>query len=259
MNNQLPSLRTEWLGRRFIRFDELGSTNEYLKEHAPGLPHGAAVTATRQTAGKGRLGRGWSGSDDNGLALSLLLRGLDTRDLPRLPLLAGLGAVYALESITETKFALKWSNDVLVGGKKLCGILCESRIASDGIYAVAGFGVNLTQEQKDFESLGLVYATSLQLATGIIVPGLRLAAEICNQFERVFENYRENGFDMIKESYKKRCVTLGKQVRVITGNGEQTGIALDIAEDGALICDIGGEIVHVRAGEASVRGIYGYA
>lgn len=259
MSRELPGLKTVRLGRRLLYFDELASTNAYLKENAAVLPHGAAVIAQSQIKGRGRPGKSWSDPAGAGLALSLLLHGQNTSDISRLPLLAGLGVVFSLEAITGESFSLKWSNDVLYCGKKLCGILCESKIAAQGTSAVVGIGVNLAQTQPDFDHLGLVYATSLQLATGKIVPNLPLAGEICNQFEQILEDFEENGFNRLKETYKSRCITLGKQVRVITGKTEQTGLACDIADDGALICEIGGKLVPIYAGETSVRGLYGYA
>lgn len=251
------ALKTAWLGKSFECFDELASTNTYLREHAAELPHGAAVVAKRQTGGRGRLGRSWQGGDDS-LALSVLLHGQGIDGLTLLPFAAGVAVASALEELTGVGFSLKWSNDVLFEDRKICGILCESRISSGGAFAVIGMGVNFAQSREILDGLDLVYATSLQLATGKNFGILPVAYEICNKLEPVLEKLQENGFDAIRETYKKYCSTLGREVRVITGGAEQTGTAVDIAGDGGLVLETGGGLVTIRAGEASVRGLYGY-
>lgn len=253
----MDGLATKWLGREFEYLGEVTSTDDYLKEHAGELENGAAVVAERQTRGKGRTGREWQGGD--GLAMSFLLHNPRIADLTCLPLVAGMAVIRALERAAGSGFGLKWSNDVLFGDKKICGILCESRISSHSAFAVAGIGVNLSQTREEFDALGLVYATSLELATGARIEKTRFAAMILNEFEPLYEKFAQSGFSAIRENYKSYCVTLGKRVRVITKAGEREGEALDIAEDGSLVCEIGGKLVHVRAGEASVRGLYGYA
>lgn len=250
-------LKTAWLGQSFEHFDELGSTNTYLKENARRLPHGAAISAERQVAGKGRLGRSWQ-HDSASLAMSFLLHGQNPNDMPLLPLVSGVAVMKALEVLSEEKFGLKWSNDVLYNGKKICGILCESRISGTDAFAIVGIGVNIAQSREDFDRLGLVYATSLKLATGKFFEILPVAYEILNQFEPVYENFKKNGFSAIMSEYKENCVTLGKEICVTINGSEFFGVAKNIAEDGGLICESGGEKVIIRAGEARVRGLYGY-
>lgn len=250
-------LDTVWLGRKLECFDELDSTNLYLKEHADRLQHGAAVIAKRQTQGRGRLGRSWAQGGGN-LALSVLLHNVDAKKLSTLPLVAGVAVASALEKLCGIKPALKWSNDVLCDNRKLCGILCESRLSGGKAFAVVGVGVNLSGSREDFGLLDLVYATSLKLATGKSFEIFEVAAKICNELEPVLENFEKNGFGGIREKYKRYCVTLGREVRVVRDGGERHGKAVDIGMDGSLICEIGGETVSIHAGEASVRGLYGY-
>lgn len=249
---------TEWLGKSLEIFDELGSTNTYLKEHADKFPHGAAVIAKRQIQGRGRLGREWQQSGGENLALSVLLHNVDPKILPVLPLIAGVAVTSALNKLCGISTVLKWSNDVLLEGRKLCGILCESRIAEKS-FAVIGIGVNLSGGAEDFERLGLVYATSLKLATDKNYGIFEVAAKICRELEPILENFAKNGFDDIREEYKRRCVTLGREVCVDCNGKKRNGKALDIGADGSLICELDGERVSIHAGEASVRGLYGYA
>lgn len=255
MNN----LRTNQLGRYFLPLDEVDSTNTYCKNHADELPHGAVVTALRQTAGKGRLGRQWADVPDAGLAMSILLHDVPPQKISLFPLLTGLAVSEGLEQLTGLHCPIKWSNDVLIGEKKLCGILCESRLTGTSGFAVIGIGVNLAQSAEDFAQHALVYASSLLLATGRRFSREEVMVSILNRLEPVLITYTAEGFsgDLL-ERYKQRCITLGRNVRIIREGKEQTGLATDIDPDGALVCIINGKKIRVLAGEASVRGLYGY-
>lgn len=256
---ELPGLSTRVLGRDWRHFDSLPTTNDYLKDNADRLPHGAAVTAGRQTAGKGRLGRRWESAAGCGLALSALLHGWPPADMALLPLLAGLAVSEAVDDLCGVRSGVKWSNDVLLGDRKLCGILCESRLSSAAGFAVVGIGVNLLHTQADFTRLGLVYATSLFLATDKLYGPDAVAAAILNHLEPVLDQFRTDGFEPLRTRYRERCVTLGRPVRVTLDGAAYTGDALDIAADGALLCRLDGLGERpVHAGETSVRGIYGY-
>jgi len=259
---ELAGLETLRLGRGLVLLEEVDSTNSYLKDNAEHLPHGAVVLAERQVRGKGRLGRSWSHQAGQSLAFSLLLKeGVRAEYLPGLPFLAGLGVCRGLGALSGADFAIKWSNDVLHGEKKICGVLCESRMAygQKNPFAVIGMGVNLTQSREELDRLDLVYAQSLILVTGIKYTAAQTAAAILNELEPLWDRFREHGFPAIREEYRSVCVTLGRQVRIMRGCGETEALARDIARDGSLICTLpGGETVHVNAGEASVRGLYGY-
>lgn len=251
-------LRTRILGRHWEHFDALGSTNDYLKERADSLPDGAAVTAALQTEGKGRLGRRWTSGRGAGLALSLLLRDWPVADLQPLPLVVGVAVAQGLEDVGAAECQVKWSNDVLLGGQKICGILCESKIQGSWSAAILGIGVNLTQTREELDHHDLVYATSLHLATGIEVGREETAVALVNRLEPLLARYRAEGFAGIREEYRARCATLHKPVRVIWRERERLGYALDIGPDGALRCDFDGEQADVYAGEVSVRGLGGY-
>jgi len=262
MQNTLPRLNTLRLGRSFVFLDEVDSTNNYCKEHAVSLPHGTAVMAAHQYAGKGRVGRAWQHDKEAALAFSLLLNeGVRLEDMPRLPLLAGVAVCLGLQDLCGKAFTLKWSNDVLYGSEKICGILCESRItpSAPNPFAVVGMGVNLTQQREDFARLDLVYATSLYIATGKKYAAGEAATAILNAMEPLWDRFCATGFSAILDQYKSLCVTLGREVRVLRGNRETLAVAEDIGPDGSLICKLpdGGRFP-VNAGEASVRGLLGY-
>jgi len=259
----LPGLTTRCLGRSFVHLDEVDSTNNYCKDNAATLPHGAVVLADFQTGGKGRLGKSWSNPRGHTLSFSILLKeNIRLEDMTLLPLLAGLGVCRGLDSLCGLEFAIKWSNDVLCQGKKVCGILCESRISAAGseLSAVIGIGVNLLQTCEDFAQLDLVYANSLFLATGRSYLPEQAASAVLNELEPVLDSFIAGGFQPLREAYKARCITLGRQVLIRQNEVEQEVFARDIAPDGSLLCTMAdGKTQKINAGETSVRGIYGYA
>lgn len=254
----LPGLTTEVLGRHCEHHAVLSSTNTYLKERASSLPHGAAVIADSQTEGKGRRGKRWENTPGDALYLSILLRDWSPVQAAPLPLVAGLAVSEALASF-GVACDLKWSNDVLVGDKKICGILCESRIQGKQSTVIMGLGINSNQLPQDFTRLHLVYATSLRMVTGKQYTSPTLAAAVLNALEPMLRQCREQGFSGdLRDRYRRRCVTLGREVRLQDAGGEKCGKAVDIAPDGALLCEIDGVLLPVTAGEVSVRGLNGY-
>lgn len=249
---------TEWLGQHTVVLESVDSTNSWCKTNAATLEHGTVVIARSQHMGKGRLGRQWVDFGEKGLYLSVLLKGYTPDRLGALPLLAGLAVLDAMRALCDAELSLKWSNDVLLGGRKLCGILCESIISGSEACAVIGIGVNVAQTSDDFAGHDLVYATSLFLATGKIEENHIIAAKILQNLEKVLEIYENDGFAQLRERYKSVCINLGKRVLFERTNATaRMATAVDIAEDGALIC-IGEEgMFRVCSGEVSVRGIYG--
>jgi len=247
-----------------IRLPQVDSTNTYCKQNCAALPHGSAVFTDCQTSGRGRRGNSWDGGayiPGQNLALSFLLKDARLEDMGILPLLCALAVRRAIKAMTSEDVWIKWPNDMILHGKKLCGILCESRITAgqeSGLSAICGIGINLTQEQADFDRMGLPHAASLRLCTGKIFTLEEVTIAILEQFSQIYEQYRREGFPAMLPEYRDGCITLGKQVRVIRGEETKEGTALDITSDGELLCLIDGEEQIIRSGEASVRGLYGY-
>ena len=265
--------QTGKIGGKLLWLDEVDSTNTYLKNHMddPQFPHGSAVYTDCQTAGKGRRGNHWGGSNPDimnrpgaSLALSFLLRGTAIEDMGILPLLTAAAACRGLEKLCPAlDFGIKWPNDIICQGKKLCGILCESRISADGSScAVCGIGVNLTQTQQELDLAGLPFAISLLVAKGgqdmDRVSPKAVACAILDAFEDVYQVYRRESFEGIRQEYVQKCVTIGKKVRVVWNQETKEGEALEISPEGELVCNIDGQMQVIRSGEASVRGLYGY-
>ena len=255
---ELYDLHTQTLGRHFLYFDSLGSTNDYLKEHAMELPDGTAVVAAEQAAGKGRLGRSWQMRRGDTLALSVLFRPALLKDASMMPILCAIGVARAVSSLCGVAVHIKWPNDLLIGEKKITGILCESRLAGTTGFAVCGIGVNTHAPAEYYQCCGLPYAGSIQMCTGISVSHEILACRILDELEKIYDQFKVVGFQPFASEYSSLCITLGKEVRVLYQEYELTGKAVSIHEDGSLEVLTAQGSVLVSSGEASVRGLYGY-
>lgn len=247
------------LGWPVIRLESVDSTNRYLKERGGALPHGTVCLTANQRAGRGRLGRSWTVPEGETLALSVLLR--EEGDVGTLPLLCGMAVSAALRELTgDGGFLIKWPNDIVCRERKVCGILCESRPAEGGPVVAAGIGVNLLQTAEELEAAGLPYAASVRQLTGLTLTVRVTAGAIVRRLDRLWERCRAGGFACLREEYAARCINIGRPVRALNPDGtvRLEGTAVDIAPDGALLVETPGGLQAVRAGEASVRGLYGY-
>lgn len=236
-----------------IFLDEVDSTNSYLKQRCGELPDGAAVTARLQTAGRGRRGHEWL-ADDGMLPLSVLLK--DPPHPATVTLCAGVAVCEALEALGDMPAAgIKWPNDIIMSGFKVCGILCESVCSGDKISVICGIGVNLTQTADFFAAAVLPHGASLNMLTGITPDRNALAEDIAKRVIRLCRGE----FAAVSGEYKKRCLTVGRQVRLIENGSEREAYAEGIADNGFLICrGADGERFEVNSGEVSVRGLLDY-
>ena len=231
------------LGQPLLQFDVLDSTNSYCKRCAVRLPHGAVVMSRSQTAGRGRAGRAWT-SPDAGLMFSVLLKGSLPAPPQTLPLRCALGVREALAPYAECR--IKWPNDLIVDGKKLVGILCESGTCGAEAYAVCGVGINL-----DFgrAALPVPYATDLRALTGRAPDRMALARAVFPALERAFAA----DWAALLPVYRAACVNLGRPVRLADG---REGVAEDLDDTGRLLVRCRDELVAVGAGECQVQGVY---
>lgn len=256
----LKLLKTEYMGRNLYCFERINSTNDFLKEMAPQLPDGTVAMAEEQTAGKGRRGKKWASAKGEAVEFSILVKTFKT-DAPPVTLICGYAVATALNSLCGGGFFIKWPNDIVCGGKKVCGILCESKISKECSATVCGIGVNVSQDEKFFIKAHLPYGASLKTLKSVTPNNENVATEIINCFE---EMYKKTLFGGEKErlefleSYKKLCITLGREIYVKTQNGEIAGIAHNINADGSLCVNCGDNLVTVTAGNVSVRGVMGY-
>lgn len=238
----------------FLILDEVDSTNSYIRRCIADLPDLFAVTAGMQTAGRGRRGHDWL-ADNGMLPLSILIK--DPVSPETLTLRAGVAVCEAIEKFYadgSLHAGIKWPNDVIINSRKVCGILCESVCIGDKINIICGIGVNLAQEESFFKSAGIPHGASLKMLTGTAPDRNSLAEEIVSNMRKLCGCE----FKDVYERYKQRCLTLGKDVRIIGESGERTAFALDIAPNGFLVCKDESGFFEVNSGEVSVRGLMDY-
>ena len=241
--------------------DSCPSTNAYVKEHFEEFGPVGAVYTTNQTAGRGRLGRSWENAAGQALYYTAAIRE-PLAQPATLPLLASLAVRRQLFLRYGVQCQIKWPNDLLLGGKKLAGILCEMvsyGYENQGRGLLCGIGINLAQPQSYFDAAGLPHATSLALQGDLDADPEVLAEGLTDfGFDRNLYQFARDGFAPFLEEYKAACVNLGREVTFdLPGGGEGRGIAQDIDSEGRLVvCTPEGTRL-VFTGEVSVRGIYG--
>ena len=240
-----------------IRKETTGSTNEdaFLLA-AEGALEGTVVTAKRQTNARGRRGRTWEASEETNLYFSLLLRPqFDFSFAPMTTLLMALAVQKA------TGGQIKWPNDIVLSGKKVCGILTEFHVSgADAGALVIGVGINVGRQT--FSEALKNTATSLCNETGREWDISMLLSQVLNTFGTMYERFGRMdcpNLDFIREEYENALVNKGERVRVLDPQGEYEGIAEGITKTGELVVtNDSNERKEVYAGEVSVRGIYGY-
>lgn len=255
---KLQGLKTNEIGKDLIYFDKINSTNEYLKKEAQRLRHGTVVIADEQYLGRGRMGKSWETKAGTALCMSILLKPIDIDNMTLLPIICAVAVRRAILKMCELKCAVKWLNDIVITNKKLCGILCESKIMGDEIGIICGIGLNVAQSPDFFKDRYLPYATSLFIETGKLFRLENLASAILNEFEPLYNQMLIKGFTPYVEEYKDACITLGKQVKFHKNGKELVGTAIDILDNGSLKINVNGDFHTINSGEASVRGLYGY-
>lgn len=263
INNDIwEEVKNEEIGSRIVFLDSIDSTNFKAKELASkGYQSGTVVVADEQTAGRGRLGRNWYSPAGTGLWLSIILRpDIPPLDSPLLTVIASL-AVYESLLVLEKEPAapeqhnntlqIKWPNDILMDGKKLAGILTELSLGSKINYAVVGIGINVNQEEFPAELSGI--ATSLRREYNKEIDRLELFKKILISFERYYFRLLNNDGPQLVKEWKGRMNIIGKEVSIHDNERIYQGRVLDIAEQGELILESGGEIFHFWAGDVSLR------
>lgn len=248
------NLDTDLIGRHVEYFPVVSSTMDAARELIrKGVPEGTVVIAEEQTAGRGRLARSWLTPHGN-IALSIILY----PRLPQLPemiMLASLGVVHGIEAVTGVKADIKWPNDILIHGKKVCGILIEAdaRIQSAGkvTYIIIGVGINVNLQPADFTEIAFT-ATSLSLAAGGDVSRLSVVRSLLVETDRLYVKLCR-GESLFSEWYK-RLITIGQMVTVTAPDAVYEGKAESAAHDGSLLVRCAdGELRQVVAGDVTLK------
>lgn len=260
--NELESrMTTQWAGKPVHFFETIDSTNVRAKLAAEeGAPHGTLIVADRQTAGRGRRGRCWISPAGANAYFTLLLKPELSPD--RAPMLTLVMAMAVAKGIGDTVGKtpdIKWPNDIVAKGRKICGILTEMSVERDYIhYIVIGVGVNVGKQ--DFAPEIAHVASSLEEICGRKVPRATLVANIMKAFETYYDRFLQHcDLTALMEEYNSLLVNCGRQVRVLDPGGEFTALAKGINARGELLVTLeDGSEKEIFAGEVSVRGIYGY-
>lgn len=243
----------------YIYRDAVGSTNDEVRKLAgEGAPEGSLVVAEIQEQGRGRRGRTWFGRAGDCLQFSVLLRPpLRPQEATLIPLLAATSVFRALRGAGVEGAGIKWPNDVLIGGRKCCGVLCEMSVDMEGIqYAMLGIGLNVNTPAEAFPAEIAPLACSLRSSDGKNRRRSDLLIAILTELDRQLAQAWDGEVDQILEAWKEGAVTLGKAVRIQMPNGSQLeGTAVDVDRSGALILrDASGERHILHSGEISLRG-----
>lgn len=251
---------TEWAGCEIYYFDSIDSTNTKAKELAEeGHPSGTLVVADRQTAGKGRRGRSWESPTGIGIFMTLMLKPeINPNHASMLTLVAAMATTRAIRRVTGVPAMIKWPNDIVMNGKKVCGILTEMSAQFDYInHIVIGIGINVHNE--DFPEEIAQTASSIYLESGQHIHRASLIEAFLEEFEDVYAEYlKTEDMEGLMKEYDAMLVNRGRQVRVLDPKEPFEGKAMGITKKGELIVDTWESRKLVSSGEVSVRGIYGY-
>ena len=250
-------IRTALAGSRLARevhiFERVVSTNDQALALARnGAGEGNLVVADRQTGGRGRQGRPWHSAPGLGLWLSLVLRpALEARRSTLVSLAGALGIATTLRQGWGIRAGVKWPNDVVVDGRKICGLLSEGEFSGDSIrFLVLGIGLNALHGREDFPAELAGRATSVALESGRQVRRLELLADVVRAVEAKYFYLEARGFDGIRRELLLVSPLMGKVARVVTAAGELEGTVVDLDENGALVLRLGGgHLKSIVAGE----------
>ncbi len=225
-------LETDSLGRFALHQRSVPSTMDVAREEAEsGAPHGLIVLADEQTAGRGRRGRAWV-SPPGGLYVTIVLRP-EPGTVRRLAMVAPLAVCEAIDAVAAVRSAVKWPNDVLIEGRKVGGVLIDSRTSAGDVgYALVGIGVNIGLDPLRHAEIRDV-ATSLALESERKVSREKLLAAVLNRFEKLLAASRVDGD--VYEAWRARLETLGRQVRAQSVDDVEEGVAEDVDADGNLL------------------------
>ena len=256
----LNELKTAWAGKTCLCFNTLDSTNDYAKALArTESVHGTLIVADTQTAGKGRRGRVWQSPKGSTISMSLCLEPkLPTDRVSGLTLVMALAVAEAVREVTKLEPQIKWPNDIVVNGKKICGILTEMCFVENHYVVVIGTGINVNTDSFPEEIREI--AGSLKTESDKETSREKLIAAVLKYFEGFYEQYEQTmDLSLLREHYESMLANQGREVKVLDPQEPYTGVAKGITSSGNLVVVCEDETEReVYSGEVSVRGLYGY-
>ncbi|MCA0754380.1 biotin--[acetyl-CoA-carboxylase] ligase [Paenibacillus sp. N4] len=230
-------MNTKVFGRRLELHDTVESTQNLARAAAEaGAAEGSLFIAEQQLSGRGRMGRGWISPKSKGIWMSMVLRpSVPIHFAPQLTLLTAVALCRSLSRVTSLEIGIKWPNDLLIGGKKISGILLESAAEDERLrYVIAGVGISVNLEESDYPEELLEKAVSLRMAGGRKWDRTAIVADFLGEWERLYFLYQEQGFGPIVTLWEALSVSLGKQARLITPQGDIIGVPVGLEESGAI-------------------------
>ncbi|MDD4169871.1 MAG: biotin--[acetyl-CoA-carboxylase] ligase [Desulfotomaculaceae bacterium] len=252
-------LTTEFIGRQVFYCSNLSSTNDLAKKlssEGVGVSNGSIVVAEEQTGGRGRLGRKWFSTKYKAICFSLILYPpVSPSEVSQVTMVTAVALANAIRKETGVPVGIKWPNDLMVGGKKLCGILTELGAEIDKVnYLVVGAGININQQREEFPEDVRDIATSLKIEMGSNVNRVKLLQVMLTEFERCYRTWLKQGFSGILVKWKEMSVSLQCPVRIHAIDKSWDGWAEDVDQDGALLLRLpNGQLQRVVAGDVSLR------
>jgi len=244
-------LTTDFIGRNLLYYPTVTSTMDVARKVASeGACEGTVVVAEEQTAGRGRLGRSWI-NPRGVMAVSIIFHP-EFRYLLRLNMVASMAVCRSVELIPGIKTTIKWPNDVLVGGRKLCGILTENSISGQSVdWSVMGIGINVNFDPAEYSEIANT-ATSLYTELGGEVSRLDVLTGLLREIESLYLALKSG--KPIHEEWQERLETLGKVIKVRSGNLTEEGYAESVDSDGSLLLRRSdGSLARIVAGDVTLR------
>jgi BirA family biotin operon repressor/biotin-[acetyl-CoA-carboxylase] ligase len=230
--------KTRVIGRDIRVFEETTSTNDVIEKLArDGVKEGAVVFAESQTKGRGRLGRRWMSPPRRGLWFSVLLRPqLPPGSVTQLTIAAATAMYRSVRGQTGLSPGIKWPNDILIGGRKVAGILTELSAELDKVkYVILGVGVDVNLSATEFPPELRKLATSLKIETGQKVNRAELAVRILQELDRDYARVCSGQFEAVANEWEEHCSTIGHNVVIHVGDRKIQGCAESLDADGALL------------------------
>jgi len=251
-----PDLNTNIVGRRIKYYRSIDSTNTLAKELASdGVPDGTVVVSEQQTKGRGRMSRTWLSPPFKNLLFSVIFYPkINTSLVFRLTMLASIAAVRAVKRVCKVDVKIKWPNDLYMNEKKVCGVLTEFSADHDSVhYAVVGMGLNVNFNTTKINEISGI-ATSLMSECGAKVSRLSLFIALLEEMDILYEKFLKTDGKGLEAEWNKYSMVLDRNVRIISGNEEKTGVAKGVNSSGHLILvNEKGEQEEIICGDLSLR------
>lgn len=249
-------LGTRVIGKSVISFDSVPSTIDVASSLAnEGAPEGTVVVAECQKGGRGRLGRRWTSPAKCGIWTSIILRPpVPPREAPKLTLLTAVSIAKVLNERCEISAKIKWPNDVLVSGRKVCGALTELVAEQDAVrYAIISFGLNVNQTRSKFPAELASTATSMRIEAGHVFDRAEVFRYILRELDDCYLDFRKRGGGRILGEWRELTCTLGRRVKVQLRDGSIEGIARELDDDGSLIIELDdGTLRQIAYGDVTI-------